>query len=75
MKRKYFLVLFNEGQEMGYTEFFEGTRKEVDERGTKMYNLIQYALPKATITVEIQDHNCKALKVVDGFNLKRKKEL
>jgi hypothetical protein len=58
----YFVIPYNEGQELNYIEDFNGNTAQAKIRAKRMAIDLKNALPQATITVEVQ--NAKSLKKV-----------
>lgn len=62
--RTFFIVPFNEGQELNYTETFLGDRKGAEDRAFKMFYGLSRLLNQGTISVEVQSKNGKKLKEI-----------
>lgn len=65
-KETYFIIPFNEGQELNYIETFEGTLIEATSRAVKIGSQLKRTLTQGTITIEVQD--------IDGNNVFKKVE-
>jgi hypothetical protein len=53
----YFVIPYNEGQELNYIEDFNGDVAQAKTRAEKMAIDLKRALPQATITVEVKNAN------------------
>jgi hypothetical protein len=64
MAKLYFIVPFNEGQQLNYSEAFKGYYENAKKRAKSMKTGLRRCLPQATISVEIHDESGRKIKEV-----------